>query len=759
MKRLRSIFIAFFVTLVIVPVNITYAKQISAATTHACEEVIQQLEQFHKIQVQAGIQDAELSYAMKKALMLANFLFDSTGDLKIDLASAAKTYFVPSQPLEYEQHIGQVLDQFNSSWQDFFRGIKKPSKTNSDGSDNVADLALRALFSLSSKDVVTDRHAKVAVLAALLAPMNQGPVGDCFAVSDLIRDHNQYFQRSMQDYAEIVQQGFLQRLVNGKEDSFFFLPTIADSDSSRSLTVDSSGNIVGANLSLTQAPGFAAASQLMGGSALPNLLQSVVETLFAGNSSNDSVKVSVSDVIHAMANVIAQNNAANSNLDDLVTKGLYGFSSLTNQPILRATESAFAGMAEDRAQDSTRGNVNACVAQAMGNIWNTLGSNAKDFQTAFTDNFNDSYRLIYNLNIPLPQVSADGSSTDGGFQFYIRAKSPDLVGTRVVSPEDLKQFVLNVIQQTQSQLNGSDDIANQLINFVNNDQFLRDALWAYDSSNQQEPDPVNNYQKLSRTPMQSCDGDNPYEVDDIDVGKTFDNDVQMFTPATAYDLLQWSLNLSKKVSSGLLPMNSPQHAFNFVPGISDIQAFRNSGLSVAQWIQQMLVIPGMKIVTQKIDAATQNALAKAIFDEIGNNLPDSSAYDRLVHELSQRSLTIQKYAQGLLNGINNLLGLTADQANQLSILFDTILLQVLPTNDSTMLQLSSIRFAFTNWNEGSKNIYFCAYFNPRTARVAFGNIQEDKTNLTPMDEMAWVNHLQWDVDCQPAIPILLATGS
>ena len=57
-----------------------------------------------------------------------------------------------------------------------------------------------------------------------------------------------------------------------------------------------------------------------------------------------------------------------------------------------------------------------------------------------------------------------------------------------------------------------------------------------------------------------------------------------------------------------------------------------------------------------------------------------------------------------------------------------------------------IKFAATNWNDGTKNIYFCAYLNPRTLQLSFASIDEDKTGLYPMDESAWVNNKSWDVD-------------
>lgn len=739
----------------VVPINPACAAQIDPAIASEIQKAVAQLDQYHQAQIRAGIQEPNLCYAMRKALILADLLVDASGKLRADICQQVKPYFISSQPLEYEQNISRVLDILDSSWQSFFDAVKKPQN------QSYANLILRALFSLSAKDMITDRHAKVAILSAMFAPENQGPVGDCFAVADLIRDHQKYFKHSAQDYAEIVQKGYLTRLVNTQDDNFFFLPTIADIDCDKTFHIDTAGNIKSANIALFNAPGFSSASNVMGGDQVPNLLQNVTQLLFQGAKAN-TVQVTASRVIEACAEVIAMHQPGLAK-EELMAKGCYGFSSLTNNPVLRATECAFAAMAEDRPQDSTRGNINYCVAKAMEGTWNSIGSTSKDFETTFAALFDASYRLVYNLDIPLSQPSADGSSTDGGFQLYQRiSNQPEVIGVRIATPEDFRELVLNAITLAQNKLNSSESaskIAQQLSDFVQNGTFLRDALWAYDHANTKENDPVKNYQNLPRTPMQSCDGDNPYEVDDIDTKQTFENSIQTYTPANSQALIQWCLDLSKKAPDGLLPMNSPQHAFNFVPGNADIKAFQTSGVSSKDWVKQVLIIPGMKIATRKIDSNTEAILSNAVFNIISKALPDPTGYQNLVKQMSGKSLTVQKFAQGIVDGVNSLLNSNAFQASEVALLVDYLLLQVLPVNDLNIIQSSAIRFAFTNWNDGSKNIYFCTYFNLRTAQVGFGSIDEDKSSLQPMDEAAWINNQQWDVDLNPLAPSLTSTGS
>lgn len=720
----------------------------SAPQQNSMELAVAQLNAYAALQKALPVQTADIAYAMKKALLAADQLIGSDGNLKIALAPAVKAAFISSAPLEWEVNMGKVLDQLDTTWQAFFTTVRAPSTDV-----QVAQIVLKAMFSLTPSQALTDRHAKVAVLAAMLSPYNQGPVGDCFAVNDVIRDHQEYYKHAASDYQSIVTNAYISRPVSGVLDYFFFLPTLADNDLSNTFALTSSGTFANTNYSLLDAPGFAAALAVMGGSSLSNMMASILGVLNS-QLNGDLSQVTPAQVIAAMANVVAS-MTPKSSPDALAAVGEYAFSALTNNTVLRGVEAAYAAMAEDRPNDSTRGNINQSVSQALQNTWHELQhtSGALQFQQIFMNIFNGSYRLLYNESIPLAQVAADGSSSTGAYQLYERIPNAlNQIGNRRATPEDFRYLVLDAIQSTLTQFHGAQGmqtIANQLIQVVNTDDFLKNVLWSYDKSNQQEPDPVRNYQKLSRTPMQSPDGDNPFEVVEIDTGKDCDSYIQSYAPNNAKDLISWCLTLAKTAPKELIPMDSPQHAFDFVPANPDITAFLQTGQTTAKWLQNTLITPGMTVSRKTISAATQQALSNTMYSMISSALPDKIRYQNLLRKLSVKPITVKDYAGGLLNGINRLLGSNATQAQQVAVALDAVLIESLPVNDQTLINHSAIRFAFTNWNEGTKNIYFCAYFNPRTELVGFGNILEDKTNLQPMDETEWVNHQTWDVDLTP----------
>jgi hypothetical protein len=744
----------FFSALVFMAPSIA-STAISAQETQLIEDARTQLKAYITLQKTLKIQNAVIAYGMKKALTMADLLVSADGLLNLSLCQAVKSAFISTKPEEYEVNMSKVLDQLDTSWDSLFQNTRAPKDPST-----ITSLLLHSLFGLAPDQPVTDRHAKVALLAAMLAPYNQGPVGDCFAVNAVIRNHREYYRHAAEDYRSILMFGYIDRPVNNHPDYFFFLPILADDDRDKLFAITSSGAFPKTSYFLFDAPGFAAARSLIGGNSIPTLLSDVMLILAKGAdgkpiADEKLINVTPSQVIRALAAVVAS-KSPNENVAHLTALGEYAFSSLTNNVVLRGVEAAFAAMAEDRVNDFVRGNINSALTETLKSSWSQLGTTSSEFQRLFTALFNDSYRLLYNLNIPLPQVSADGSSTDGGFQLYQRKPGvPSAIGVRVSTPEEFETLVSDAVTTTVSRLGSAQEaktIADQLLSVIHTEAFLRDVLWNYEPANRKEPHPVKNYQKLSRTPMQSCDGDNPYEVDDIDTQTSYDGGVQSYTSHNAKDLITWCLGLAKRAPPEMIPMDSPQHAFNFMPTNPDLVSFIKKGATPSQWIQKQLVIPGIQVSSRELPINTKQVIAETMLTLISDALSDKHSYDRLTKTLFTSRLSVQEYAQKLLDGINTLLRSDADQAHRIALALDGVVLQSLPAKDQAMLQDSAIRFAFTNWNQGTDNIYFCAFFNPRTRKVGFGTILEDKTNLQPMDEDEWVNNQQWDVNLSPFAP-------
>ncbi len=703
------------------------------------------LSQHTALQQEMNLQDANITHRLRKALAIAEVLFNFDGTFNIGECQSVKSTFLSAQPEEYEINMAKVLDQLDASWEPFFDSIKAPQDPHSANA-----LTLRALFSLGATQPLTDRHAKVAVLTTMLTPYHQSPVGNCFAACSMLLDNKEFLRQTASDYASLIMNGCLIRPGNDGPDYFFYLPSLADEDLKKPFTLSIYGTFGDPLHMLSDSPGLRSARDVMGGSYKSCSDTELLSILL--NGSDQSIQVTPEQVIEAMARVVSIKTSKLS-VDDLRKLGHYAFSSQSYNPVLCGIEAAFASIAEERTYGSIRADINASVEQAMKPMWAKLIAHpgSPEFHTEFINNFNRSYQLIYNFNISLEQPSSGGISTSKGFQLYQRdLHNPACLGAQITTPQDFEQLVLDALAATQTSLSSIDAaeaMGRLLTDYVKTSNFLANVLWAYDPSVLQELDPVSNYQKLSKTPMLTWDTDT---IDKTSYEKTRTTCI----PLNAKELISWCMDLSQRANVDLAPMHTSQYTFHFTPKNPDLTNFVSSKTSSAYWLQKTLIVPGMQVATRQIDAITQNNLSQAMWPLISDLLfGDDTNYQNLVEQLSAAPLSLQAYSQKLLAGINSLLKSNGNQSQIMASDFDAVLISCLSPADRTILEQSAVRFAMTNANEELKGAYFCAYFNPRTEQIGFGSILEDKTNLQPMDESSWVNNQQWDVDLTPLPPL------
>lgn len=706
------------------------------------QDALSRLNAYTAVQEQMNIQDADLAYGMRQALEMAELLISSEGHLDPSMGSRVANALITAPILEYELNMREVLEKLDATWIDFFDQITAPQEEALQ-----SQLALRALFRLKHDEVLTDRHARVAVLSAMLAPYNQGPVGNCFAVAAMLRHHEDYFRHAATDYAALVMRGYLTRTVDQEVEYFFFVPTLADGDREKTFSLSQKGD-------LWSFPGFVAARTLMQADDKACPMDEVIADLW-GNAKATNLKTTPEAVIDAMAHVVARHTGQSE--EDLIMWGRYGFSSLTNNPVLRGVETAFSTMAEDSIDDSVRSQIARAINAGLQPVWNLFSKEVSmpALRNQLLLEIDHQYYLIYNADIHIQGASGDGRLTEGGFQMVFVGNPVTSMGAPIQTPQDLRTLILLSIEQVFSRPGlpaTAATIGRSLKAHVASDSFLKTVLWSYDSDNQREADPVTHYQNLYRTPMQTCDGNNPFAVNEVDTGWSGEEGLLTYQPKDTRDLLSWCLGLVPQASADFVPMNSPQHAFNFAPKNPDLLKFVRSGLSASQWIQQAIVKPGMQLASSPIAASEKTLLSSTMKSVLSEVLPNPQKYNELVKTIGRNTLSIQTYAQKLLNGIYKLIPFNAAQKEEVAIILDAVLIESLTDAHRLLLGNSAVSFAFTNWNDGPKNIYFCAYLNPRTGRLSFGSILEDKTGLSPMDEREWVNNQWWDVNLNPISP-------
>ena len=709
--------------------------------------------------------------SMYEPKMIAYNLLTKEGKLNLGMIPLFKAAVIPEKNLlEYQVGMNWVLATMNSSWQPIFDTIVQPVKDNEESA-----YMLRAYLRLKSSQEITDFHAKWAALAALLSQLTQGAVGDCFAVSWAIKKHNEYLTQSLKDYAELIKNGYLTRSVGGIPERFYFDNTLADDDLQNAISITSLGALGDKGINIWDVPGILNACRMMGHEASRGLLRDAIKPLFANNQG--SINTTPEKIIESIARLSVQ-GTSDLKLQNQILLGKYGFS-LTQNHILRAWETAMAGMAEAVPNQNIRELWLGSVNSALKALWDNIKANHSaetqvlitQLQSNFVSDMNALTRCIYNSAIPLAQVSSDGSSTNGGFELYGRSREDEFCrGWRVANPVDLQDFLLDVINTAAHNLaktySSEDEVA--LLNSISNNfdsymagaEFMKDLFYAYDEGNKKFPDPASHYLELSMTPMTSLSGDDPFAVEAIDTGISFLPDAKTINPHNPYQLIQWILNLAQwkettqhyledSVPNELDPATSPQHAFNISFEDSDIKAFVLSKQSSDGWIYNKIVAPNLKLQTTLVDDKTKQTFSDNLIHWLNENVQGfkqiEGAFSSSLSHINQKQMDIKTYATAVLSLLSTSLHATENAQKELSVVFDSLFLISMPDALYQELSQTALRFANTNWNQGDKDIYFCVYYNPRSGGLSFGTIDEDRSNLNAMNEYEWVDQQQWEV--------------
>ncbi|HSW87497.1 MAG TPA: hypothetical protein VLG49_08380 [Rhabdochlamydiaceae bacterium] len=693
-----------------------------------------------------GLQDPDLVMSSRKPFAVAQTLLTSDGQINVELIKLVETYFLPKDRplLEWEIGMKRVLGQMDFSWQTIIDEIKKPNSVDLPSNDLI-----RADLGLSSGEDITDQHAKQVALAALLCSLCPGPVGNGFAISWEIKNHHEFLQKSLKDYADIIEQGFLIRSIAGRRDQFFFKAITTDDDLSRTIKLDIDGKIA-SGAYIWECPSLHAACRQMGIDRI-QYASDVLKFLFRDKDS-PIIEITPEQIVEAYAEV-------RSTIDDKLptdfyfAKGKYAFSQTTNR-LLRACETAYASLAEVRKSDPIRRAVHACVQKALKKPWDACKEErslkildiVEKVKDCFDQTLDKSIRYVYNPALSSQQMSSDENGIKGGFELYMKDPyAPTKLGSRIATPEDFRKLIFHVIDAAENTLRG-DSNSLEIINMyyvaanikkrVETNQFLIDVIHHYDEANKKCADPLKQYAYLKRTPMTILDKDKPYQVEAMDTGLSFLPEVKTIPPKSPYALMKWALDLEKWKSAN--KMDSSNH--------SQPALFMRSGLSSDAWIKETLIAPGEKIAYATITDQTKKTFYLNTIHWLSELFPGkwnaglSQRYEDFYNLFSKKILSVDAYAQSMLNCLNHLLQPSPYQAGKLSLAIDGILIHSLPKKVSAKLHSMAFRFAKSEWNDD-----FCVYFNSRTKELGFARMNENQTNLQPIDEYDWIENESWTI--------------
>jgi len=709
-------------------------------------------------QKEAGLQDPDLSLKLLEAQVIARILLTNSGQLNLGMISFVRTAFVPKNPLNNQLGVTHVLSTMNSSWQPVIDDITKPASSN-----YASQEVLRADLGLSRKIPLNPFHSKWAALKALFSLSSQETSRDCFASAWTMKKPYDYFMQSLKDYGELLNYGYLTRMVDGYPDQFYFKTSLADEALQASVTLASSG-LLDDKILLWNIPAIVAACRQMGIDDVQGVTCTAIKNLFKNGS--DSTQITPAKIIDCFASYA---NLKNKQRDpqQRFRQGQYGFC-VTQNHLLRAWETALVGMAEVKKNNYARSKFHSSVQLALQNTWSTLKANlpregfplAIQMQKTFEEMLHRQSRFVYNAAITWEPTSSGGYSTKSGFELYKRQlNQPYTIGQRVATPDDFRTFLIELAHLASTSLAQTfhstseilllEEIASGLTHSMKQENFLHAAFCSYDEPHTQVVDPVTNYLQLEKTPMTILGCDHPYAAEIIDLGISFLQDVKTIPPKNPYALIKWILDLAKwkdqtqwYLRDSSLdqydPAMNPQQAFAMIFEEQDVKTFVNSNETSDRWLYNQIIQPSLFIAQAPVDDHFKETFTNHFIEWLQQNtlLSNSTliSLETIITQINRHPMTMQEYASCFFHQLDHLIQADESSKRQLSFAFDSLFLQTLPAAVTEQLSHHAIRFAKPNWNPDGLPLSFCVFLNPRTASLAFGTLAEDRTYLNILDE-------------------------
>lgn len=181
-------------------------------------------EEYDELSKQLDISQVQASPSVRNVLFtrrLSNVLITDEGALNLEVLDEAirlirKNLYSLGSNRQYDasrhEHILKILTEIrdNKKLQGKIKRFDKPY------SNQVADQIIRDTMQLPAKTVVTDAHAKRALLSAMLCYLRQS-VGSCFATAPAIIVHDEQPMQFVNDIAELLSTGRMKRTFAGEE--------------------------------------------------------------------------------------------------------------------------------------------------------------------------------------------------------------------------------------------------------------------------------------------------------------------------------------------------------------------------------------------------------------------------------------------------------------------------------------------------------------------------------------------------------------
>lgn len=755
-------------------------EKIDAAFDSHVQEILQSLRAQTTLHDSVPIQNSTLAAVRKKPMLIADLLLTSTGHLNMGLVDLIKCRFFDQKlPLmHHEKELIHTLDILaeSSRMQNKLHAVVKPFSPYLPSND-----ILRVSLGLPPETPLQDRHAKLAVLAALLSNLRQGEVGGCFGTSVAIMMMDPLKERVLDDLISLIGEGKVIR--EGRRPQKDFIPVLDISDSAlqSTMTIESSGKCVSGTGYVWEAPGLTGACRQLGleGKAARKAIRKAIGQIYEsdGQGSSELLELTPEAVLkQVIRNLTGQLQATQRR--NLKYRAYLAFNNETHCPLLRAWESCLLSMAEDKSNNKIKRKIAQCIASVIEPQWPKRlfsffkNKEVEKVKKIFNTVLNNSMLLHYDPQAFVqPAHIGDGDSRIlGAFILHELKQGTSFVTAKPVeTPEQFKRFVINQLKKTkhilskvnEENIQKQQEAVDEILRFVSRgdgyaSSFIKSAIRCYDVNNMDVSDPLENWKQLEHLPFRDVADNNSATIYAKAIGIS-PGQPQAVRPKDAEELLNAFIAFGR-AGAKENPFNeynpyqhymvkTIQHAFTLTPEDPSVLVAMDPSKKTEEWIQEYLIKPGKRVALQPATDNMKEKFREAICDKmLGTELRET--FTQAAKKISTKYNTLSSYGYKLLKLLLKMSKQpTYRLENSLSRKLTEILLyDVMSPETAKDLISSAVRIATTHWvDKGAQQLSFACFYNPLACEIQLALLDEGGTRLTPLNQEEWVTYIPWEM--------------
>jgi hypothetical protein len=720
---------------------------------------------------------AEMALHQTAPYELAGLLLTSTGMINVGIIANLRTIFVKNQttPLNYEINILNTLKALeeSSKLRSMIEAVKKPLS-----SDSPVNLVIRAALNLGPEETLTDHHARMTVLSALLSHHRQGNSADCFAahlIEVLLSSSN--LETPANDLSALIREGKLVRNTHGVQTDLPFLLVSSNDMNDKLLVIDREGNLIKNSKKIgtfKELDTFSHIAKVLGMNDHKKYAQSALDKLFSQNPNHSEyTQIKLGKAINLF---IKEWSSAHSNaaLGEMTAAARFVASAQIGHPLLRIWENCVAGMVESHSETHLRTSIAKCIIDSLEQFIKQYGGisnkDSAGIMQMLRQKIIHKIHLYYDPSIANASMTFDSHSAEGAFVLYDKAQSNQLKSwkwSRIDNPALFQEFVERIVIDIEDEwlmhagaLGGSltalKMFFSELRQYCRSLSFIKSSMQRYSTLVPYVNLTTSSFEDLRCAPWMNKLGHDANLVLQIysESGSTLPvNRVQPRNAAELFShLIEYGRFLLKSGEHSfldnpykMLPMRIMNtHAFCLMPGHPTLQKALLAQQAPDEWIAQNLQSKAWKLTSGIVD----HDMYKTVLTYALNLSKQKIEILKLLHDPYKRKLTINQFRQKIVEALKKEFR-QEEQLENMYALIDTSIAASLSGELKELFTSSIIHFGNSNWSDDFHDVHFCFLANPGTGEIEVWEIRDDGSKPISIPGQYKLIRQQWEILTDP----------